>query len=113
MEIKKIKIAGCESDMIFTGAKYIFYNDWYGVVGLATRKGFLAYSEDRHTFVIKAGTEYTVCDRVNRSSIITAMKRHITKSENKYKVHTTFFEDSEELCNCQIDINIVDYSQNN
>ena len=113
MEIKKIKIAGCESDMIFTGVKYIFYNDWYGVVGLATRKGFLAYSEDRHTFVIKAGTENTVGGSLNRSSIITAMKRYITKSENKYKVHDTIFEDSGELCNCQLDINIVDYSQNN
>ena len=110
MEIKKIKIAGCESDMIFTGANYIFYNDWYGVIGVATRKGFYAYSDDKRTFVIKAGTENTVGGRVNRSNIITAMKKHISKSENKYKVHTTFFEDSEELCNCQIDINIVDYN---
>lgn len=108
MEIKKIKIAGCESDMIFTGAKYIFYNDWYGVVGLATRKGY--NGEDKHSFVIKAGTKDTVGGRFNRSSIITAMKRHISKSENKYKVHTTFFDDSEEICNCQIDINIVDYN---
>lgn len=108
MEIKKIKIAGCESDMIFTGAKYIFYNDWYGVIGVATRKGY--NSEDKHTFVIKAGTENTVGGRVNRSCIITAMKRHITKSENKYIKHDTIFEDSEELCNCQIDINIVDYN---
>ena len=107
MEIKKIKIAGCESDMIFTGAKYIFYNDWYGVIGVATRKGY--NEESKHTFVIKAGTKNTVGGRVNRSSIITAMKRHISKSENKYKVHTTFFENSEEICNCQIDINIVDY----
>ena len=110
MEIKKIKIAGCESGMIFTGEKYIFYNDWYGVIGVATRKGFYAYSEDKRTFVIKAGTENTVGGRVNRSSIITAMKRHITKSENKYKVHTTFFEDSGEICNCQLDLNIVDYN---
>lgn len=109
MEIKKIKIAGCESDVIFTGAKYIFYNDWYGVIGVATRKGY--DEESKHTFVIKAGTKNTVGGRVNRSSIITAMKRHISKSENKYKVHTTFFEDSEELCNYQIDINIVDYAK--
>lgn len=107
MEFTKIKIAGCEADVIFTGAKYIFYNDWYGVIGVATRKGY--NGEDKHSFVIKAGTKDTVGGRVNRSSIITAMKRHISKSENKYKVHTTFFEDSEELCNYQIDINIVDY----
>ena len=111
MEIKKIKIAGCESDMIFTGVKYIFYNDWYGVVGLATRKGFLAYSEDRHTFIIKAGTEDTVGGSLNRSSIIAAMKRYITKSENKYIVHTTLFEDSGEICNCGVDIHVVDYSE--
>ena len=111
MEIKKIKIAGCESDMIFTGVKYIFYNDWYGVVGLATRKGFDAYSKDRHTFVMKAGTEDTVDGSINRNSIITAMKRHISKSENKYKVHTTFFEDSGELCNCQIEIQLIEQTK--
>lgn len=108
MELSKIKIAGCESDMIFTGGKYIFYNDWYGVVGLATRKGY--NGEDKHSFVIKAGTKNTVGGRVNRSSIITAMKRYISKSENKYIKHDTIFEDSGELCNCQIDINIVDYN---
>ena len=107
MEIKKIKIAGCESDMIFTGAKYIFYNDWYGVIGVATRKGY--NGEDKHSFVIKAGTGNTVGGRFNRCSIITAMKRHISKNENKYIVHNTFFEDSGEICNCQIDINIVNY----
>ena len=106
MEIKKIKIAGCESDMIFTGVKYIFYNDWYGVVGLATRKGFLAYSEDRHTFVIKAGTEDTVGGSLNRSSIITAMKRYITKNERLFNIKKTIFEDSGELCNCQIEFQL-------
>lgn len=105
MEITKIKIAGCESDMIFTGAKYIFWNDWYGVIGLATRKGY--DEESKHTFVIKAGTEDTVGGRVNRSSIITAMKRYITKSENKYIVHNTIFEDSGELCNCRIEVQLI------
>lgn len=107
MEIKKIKIAGCESDVIFTGEKYIFYNDWYGIIGVATRKGFYAYSEDKHTFDIKAGTENTVGGSVNRSSIVTAMKRYITKSENKYKVHTTFFEDSGEICNYRIEVQLI------
>ena len=113
MEITKIKIAGREADMIFTGEKYIFYNDWYGIIGVAMRKGFCAYSEDRHTFVIKAGTENTVGDRINRNSIIAAMKKYISKSENKYILHTTLFEDSGEICNCGVDIHIVDYSQNN
>ena len=111
MEFKKIKIAGREADMIFTGEKYIFLMDWYGVVGLATRKGF--DEESKHTFVIKAGTEDTVGGSLNRNSIITAMKKYIFKNENKYIVHTTLLEDSGEICNCQLDINIVDYSQNN
>ena len=109
MEITKIKIAGCEADMIFTGGKYIFWSDWFGVVGLATRKG---YDEpDNHTFVIKAGTENTVGGSVNRSSIVTAMKRHITKSANKYKVHDTIFEDSGELCNCQIEFQLIEQTK--
>ena len=111
MEIKKIKIAGCEVNMIFTGGQYIFYNDWDGVIGVATRKGFYAYSEDRHTFDIKAGTENTVGGSINRSSIITAMKRLITKSENKYKKHDTIFEDSGELCNCRIEFQLIEQTK--
>lgn len=107
MEITKIKIAGCEVNMIFTGGKYIFWSDWFGVIGLATRKG---YDEpDRHTFTIKAGTENTVGGSVNRSSIITAMKRYISKSENKYIVRNTLFEDSGEILNCGIVIKVIDY----
>lgn len=108
MEITKIKIAGCEANMLFTGGKYIIWSDYYGVIGVADRKG---YDEpDSHTFTIKAGTEHTVGGSVNRSSIITAMKRYISKSENKYIVRKTFFEDSGEILNCRIDINIVDYN---
>lgn len=107
MEITKIKIAGCESDMIFTGGKYIIWSDYYGVIGVADRKG---YDEpDNHTFVIKAGTENTVGGSVNRSSIITAMKRYISKSENKYIVRNTLFEDSGEILNCGIVIKVIDY----
>ena len=111
MEITKIKIAGCESNIIFTDEKYIFYNDRYGIIGLATRKGFYAYSEDKHTFVIKAGTENTVGGSINRNSIITAMKKHITKSENKYIVHNTIFEDSGELCNCRIEFQLIEQTK--
>ena len=111
MEFKKIKIAGREADMIFLGEKYIFLMGWYGVVGLATRKGY--DEESKHTLVIKAGTEDTVGGSLNRSTIITAMKRYISKNENKYIVHTTLFENSGEICKCGVDIHIVDYSQNN
>ena len=41
---------------------------------------------------------------------ITKIKRYISKSENKYIVRKTFFEDSGEILNCRIDINIVDYN---
>ena len=107
MEITKIKIAGCEADMLFIGKKYIIHSDYYGVIGVATRKG---YDEpDSHTFTIKAGNEHTVGGRVNRSSIITAMKRYIPKSENRYVVRKTLFEDSGETLNCRIEIKLTDY----
>lgn len=107
MEITKIKIAGCEANMLFTGGQYIIWSDWYGVIGVANRKG---YDEpDRHTFTIKAGTENTVGGSVNRSSIITAMKRYISKSENRYITHETFYEISDDILNCYIDIKVIDY----
>ena len=109
MEITKIKIAGCEAYMIFTGSHYIFLSDWYGVFGLATRKG--DNEADVHTFIIKAGTELTQSGSVNRSSIITAMKRRISKSEDLRMPWTTSFEDSGEICNCQIEFQLIEQTK--
>lgn len=105
MEIKRIIIADSEAYMIFTGSQYIFWSDWYGVLGLATRKG--DNEADVHTFIIKAGTELTQSGSVNRRSIITAMKRRISKSEDWRMPWTTSFEDSGEICNYRIEVQLI------
>ena len=108
MEIKKIKIAGREVTAIYNCGGYVLYSNYYGVIGIAMRTSITENHEP--IYRLTAGTENTVGGSVNRSSIITAMKRYISKSENKYIVRKTFFEDSGEILNCRIDINIVDYN---
>ena len=109
MEIGSIKIAGREITAIYNCGEYVFYSNYYGVIGIAVRTAINERNEP--IYRLTAGTENTVGDSVNRSSIIAAMKRYITKSENKYKVHTTFFEDSGEICNCQIEVQLIEQTK--
>ena len=109
MEIRSIKIAGREVTAIYNCGIYIFYSQYYGVIGLAEHTAITENHEP--IYKLTAGTENTVGGSVNRSSIITAMKRYITKSENKYKVHDTIFEDSGELCNCQIEFQLIEQTK--
>ena len=109
MEIRIIKIAGREVTAIYNCGIWVFYSQYYGVIGLAERTAITENNEP--IYLLAAGTENTVGGSVNRSSIITAMKRYITKSENKYKVHDTIFEDSGELCNCQIEFQLIEQTK--
>ena len=109
MEIRSIKIAGREVTAIYNCGEYVLYSNYYGVIGIAVRTAITENHEPIYN--LTAGTENTVGGSVNRSSIIAAMKRYITKSENKYKVHTTFFEDSGELCNCQIEVQLIEQTK--
>ena len=97
MEVSKIKIAGCEVSVIFTGKNYFFFNKLFGVIGIAGRNGF--YGENEHKFTIIAGTKNTVGGSMNRNSIITAMKRFISKAECRFISHKTEYVVSEKICN--------------
>lgn len=107
MEFNRTKIAGCKVNVIFTGKNYFFLSDFFGVIGIAERNGF--YDENKHKFTITAGTKYTVGGSVNRNSIIAAMKRFISKAENKYLPHKTEYVISEEICNHYLDITASKY----
>lgn len=97
MKVSKIKIAGCEVNVIFTGKNYFFLNAFFGVIGIAERNGF--YGENEHKFTITAGTKDTVGCSMNRNSIITAMKRFISKEECRFISHKTEYVVSEKICN--------------
>lgn len=107
MEISRIKIAGCEINVLYVGKRYIFYSNFYGVIGYADRKGYDGGNE--HTFKLYAGTENTVGGSVNRSSIITAMKRFINMAECKFVQNKTYYEISDKMVNCGVEVNLVEY----
>ena len=105
MEIRSIKIAGREVTAIYNCGSYIFYSQYYGVIGLAERTAITENHEP--IYKLTAGTENTVGGSLNRSSIITAMKRYITKCESFYNIKKTIFEDSGELCNYRIEVQLI------
>ena len=105
MEIRSIKIAGREITAIYNCRIYVFYSNYYGVIGLAERTAITENHEP--IYKLTAGTENTVGGSVNRSSIITAMKRYITKCESFYNIKKTIFEDSGELCNYRIEVQLI------
>ena len=105
MEITKIKIAGREVTAIYNCGEYVFYSQYYGVIGLAERTAITENHEP--IYKLTAGTENTVGGSVNRSSIITAMKRYITKCESFYNIKKTIFEDSGEICDYRIEVQLI------
>ena len=105
MEIRSIQIAGREVTAIYNCGEYVFYSNYYGVIGLAERTAITENHEP--IYKLTAGTENTVGGSVNRSSIITAMKRYITKCESFYNIKKTIFEDSGEICDYRIEVQLI------
>ena len=109
MEIRSIKIAGREVTAIYNCGEYVFYSNYYGVIGIASRTSITENHEP--IYLLTAGTENTVGGSVNRSSIVTAMKRYIAKCESFYNIKKTIFEDSGEICDCQIEIQLIEQTK--
>lgn len=86
MEVSRIKIAGHEISVIFTGTQYIFHNAYFGLLAVAER----VYSRTEETgvhverFVLGVENYRTCGASLNINTIIPAAKRYINKSENKY-----------------------------
>lgn len=104
MKIRGIKIAGREITAVYNFGICVFYSQYYGVIGVAERT---INEENEPIYRLTAGTENTVGGSVNRSSIITAMKRYITKCESFYKVKKPIFEDSGEICDYRIEVQLI------
>lgn len=89
MEVSRIKIAGNEVSVIFTGMQYIFHNPYFGLLAVAERVD----SREEETggqvarFILSVDNYRTRGGSLNIKTIIPAAKRYITKNENKY-IHT-------------------------
>ena len=103
METGNIKINGEAITVIFTGDKYYFHSTSWGIVGIATRESGL--SDTKHKkFSLIAGNK-----NIYRDKYVTAMKRYITKAENKFVACDVEYVDSGELCNHYLDIEDKEY----
>ena len=98
METGNIKVNGDAITVIFTGEKYYFHSNYWGIVGIATRKSDIR--EHKHKkFSLIAGNK-----NIYRNKYVTAMKRYITKAENKFVACDVEYADSGELCDHYLDI---------
>ena len=93
METGNIKINGEAITVIFTGEKYYFHSNYWGIVGIATRES--ESSDTKHKkFSLIAGNK-----NIYRDKYVTAMKRYITKAENKFVACDVEYVDSGKVCN--------------
>ena len=98
METRQIKINGESITVIFVGKKYYFHSNFWGIVGIATQESEL--SDTKHKkFSLIAGNK-----NIYRDKYVTAMKRYITKTENKFVTCYVEYVDSGELCDHYLDI---------
>ena len=91
MKFKSIKIAGQPVMAIFCGTKYVFYNDWAGVIAAAYRDPACRYDEPQR-FVLHVGNEHCQGGSLTNSTVIRACKAYITKNEDRYVKRGTEFE---------------------
>lgn len=90
MELYKISRNGCEVNVIFTGKQYIFQNQFYGILAIATRKG---YKEDeQNTFLLEYGSDTTLGGSFGGDYCATMAKQFIRKNENCYIKQDTKIE---------------------
>ena len=103
METGNIKVNGDAITVIFIGDKYYFHSNYWGIVGIATRVSDLS---ERHNkkFCLIAGHK-----NVYRYKYVTAMKRYITKAENKFVACDVEYIDGGEICNHYLDIEDKEY----
>lgn len=86
MIVSKIKVAGHEVSVLFTGSQYIFQNSHFGILAVAGR----VYRRTEETgvqvarFVLGVENYRTRGGSLNINTIIPAAKRYITKSESKH-----------------------------
>lgn len=96
MEISKIKRNGCEVNVIFTGAQYIFHNAFYGILAVGQRYGYKP--EDTNHFTVYYGNHQTLGGSFGGKYCLTMAKSFIKKNESRYvQANTTFDEVLEDL----------------
>lgn len=82
MIFSKTRIAGNETNVIFTGAQYFFITQFYGIVAIAERVEEL--KNGKTAFEVKIGNKYCEGGSLTDKVVFAAAKKFILKSENEY-----------------------------
>lgn len=69
-------------NVLFTGKQYLFQNSYYGILAVATRKGY--EKEDMNTFTLEYGNDNTIGGSFGDDYCATMAKRVINKIESIY-----------------------------
>ena len=101
MEVNVIKKG--EVQVIFTGKEYIFKNNWYGILAVATRKGYAP--DDTPHFTIQVGNEYSSDSSLyNDAAVLAMVKRYVNKQEGKKTTYDVLYTN---LDSCYIDVQVI------
>ena len=90
MLVETLKWRNSKVLAIFTGKQYIFTNEYYGILAVATRKGF--GKDEQNSFTLEYGNKHTFEGSLVDSVICSLAKRFITKFENKYVTRNITFD---------------------
>ena len=82
MIFSKTKIAGNETNVIFTGTHYYFITQFYGLIAVAERVEEL--KDGKTAFEVKTGNKHCEGGRLTDKVVFAAVKKFILKSENEY-----------------------------
>ena len=92
-----------EVQVICTGEQYIFKNNWYGVLAVATRKGYAP--DDTPHYTIQVGNEYCSGSSLyNDAAVLAMVKHYVYKQEGKT---TTYDILHTKLDRCYIDVQVI------
>lgn len=104
METRQIIINGSKVTVILTCKKYFFHDNYWGIIGIATRESELGEFKNKK-FSLIAGNK-----RMHRNNVVAAMKRFIKKEENKPVDCNVEFIDNGELCNHYLEIKEMSFT---
>lgn len=103
MQITKTQITlglcPTEVNVLFIGAKYIFYSNFYGLIAVAERDENVF-----ENFSIHIGNKHL---KHHKIEVVKAVKRFIKRAENPYvEKKITFSDVSEDLDNASLNVSI-------
>lgn len=83
----KMMIKGCEVYVTFTGNKYFFFSNFYGLVAIATRD-----EEDANSFSVLVGNKHLFGGCLCENNVFKAVSRYIRKEETQFIVKVLSFD---------------------